>query len=251
MKFSQFFSVDSPKAIKAQEYGWLNAINYMAPAELGGVGNLCPHSSAACRALCLGWFSGQASMVKKGTGKRVVGYTRKSRVAKAQMFMKDRDAFLKELAVGINRVKRKARQEGLEVCVRLNGATDIAWEGIRFPNSGSNVFDLWPLTQFVDYTKSKRRALNHSAGMFPPNYHLTFSRSETNEDDCETVLASGGNVAVVSSLPPPATYLGYPVIDGDKHDLRHLDPKGVVVWLKPKGAKAKADKSGFVVRELN
>ena len=46
----------------------------------------------------------------------------------------------------------------------------------------------------------------------------------------------------------PAEYLGYPVIDGDRHDLRHLDGRGVVVALSPKGRKAKADKSGFVVR---
>jgi hypothetical protein len=46
----------------------------------------------------------------------------------------------------------------------------------------------------------------------------------------------------------PATWHDYPVIDGDTHDLRHLDPKGVVVGLSPKGNKAKHDRSGFVVR---
>ena len=35
-------------------------------------------------------------------------------------------------------------------------------------------------------------------------------------------------------------------IDGDKTDLRFLDPSGVVVALSAKG-KAKQDKSGFVV----
>ena len=37
---THFFSLDSPKAIKAQAYGYLNAINYMAPASTAGVGNL-------------------------------------------------------------------------------------------------------------------------------------------------------------------------------------------------------------------
>jgi len=36
------------------------------------------------------------------------------------------------------------------------------------------------------------------------------------------------------------------VIDGDKDDLRFLDPKGVVVGLIAKG-KAKRDTSGFVI----
>ena len=30
MLFQRFFSLDSAKAIKAREYGYLNAINYMA-----------------------------------------------------------------------------------------------------------------------------------------------------------------------------------------------------------------------------
>jgi hypothetical protein len=39
-----------------------------------------------------------------------------------------------------------------------------------------------------------------------------------------------------------------PVIDGDEHDLRHLDGRGVVIGLSPKGPRAKHDKSGFVIR---
>jgi hypothetical protein len=39
--------------------------------------------------------------------------------------------------------------------------------------------------------------------------------------------------------------LGREVINGDKHDLRHLDPKKVIVGLIAKG-KAKKDFNGFV-----
>ena len=127
--------------------------------------------------------------------------------------------------------------------MRLNGATDLAWEGLS-----PETFTANPDIQFVDYTKSPKRALAHATGKMPRNYHLTFSRSETNEAQCLEVLAAGGNVAVVSSQPMPDAYLGAPVIDGDESDLRHVDPPGVVVWLSPKGAKAKADRSGFVVR---
>ena len=31
LQFKRFFSVDSPKAIKAKKFRYLNAINYMAP----------------------------------------------------------------------------------------------------------------------------------------------------------------------------------------------------------------------------
>ena len=84
-------------------------------------------------------------------------------------------------------------------------------------------------------------------GKMPENYHLTFSRSEeTSDDRMLRILNKGGNVAVVFRGSLPKTYLGYPVIDGDKNDLRFKDPKGVVVGLVEKGL-AKKDETGFVV----
>ena len=220
--------------MKAQKYGWLNAINYMAPHRLAGVGNLCPHASAGCIALCLGEHSGNAALYPA---------VLKSRIAKAQLMMRDRQAFLKEMTAGIRRARTTAKHQKLKLCVRLNGATDIAWERLA-PAIFADNADI----QFVDYTKSPKRAIEHAQGKLPANYHLTFSRSETNEAQCQLVLDAGGNVAVVFAGPFPAEYLGFPVINGDAHDLRHLDGRGVVVALSPKGRKAKADKSGFVVR---
>ena len=150
----------------------------------------------------------------------------------------------------------RADRLGLKLCVRLNGATDIAWEGVRLPwgsDTYANIFSAFPDVQFVDYTKSVKRALRAQTDpTWPKNYHLTFSRSETNEADCLRVLHNGGNVAVVFAGEKPKRYLNHLVIDGDLHDLRHLDPRdgdcGVIVGLSPKGRKAKADTSGFVVR---
>jgi hypothetical protein len=236
-QFRRFFSVDNPKAVKAQKLGWLNAINYMAPHKLSGV-NLCPFASKGCIKLCLGEHSGNAALYPT---------VLKSRIAKAQYFMRDRKAFMAEMIGHIRTHLIQARNADLRLCVRLNGATDIAWER-QYDQDGFTVFANFPAVQFVDYTKSKARALAHARGEFPPNYHLTFSRSETNEADCREVLAAGGNVAVVFAGAFPSTYLGSPVIDGDQSDLRHLDSRGgVVVALSPKGAKAKRDKSGFVV----
>jgi len=58
-------------------------------------------------------------------------------------------------------------------------------------------------------------------------------------------------VAVIFAhgLPAIRNLWGHPVIDGDKHDLRFLDPRGVIVGLTPKGNKAKRDMSGFVLRD--
>ena len=235
---NRIFSLDNPKAIKAQQYGWLNAIHYMAPHGLAGVGNLCPHASAGCIALCLGQHSGAATYYPS---------VLRSRIAKAKRFMRERKDYLSDMTRAIRSAIQKADKAGLLLCVRPNGSTDIAFEAIR-DGEGTTLMERFPSVQFTDYTKHLKRALAHANGAFPSNYHLTFSHSETNEADCLQVLNAGGNVAVVFANGLPETYLGFPVINGDDHDLRHLDPRGVVVGLSPKGPAARRDKSGFVVR---
>lgn len=259
---NQIFSLNSPKAVKAIGYGWLNAIHYLAPADLSGT-NLCPKSTASCRALCLGWFSGQASMVvdlEHGTNS-----VRASRVAKARRFMSDRPAYMRDVCLSIATAWRKACAERLRLCVRMNGSSDIAWEGVSFvvdevlarqlatilrrcivPGRYRNLMALFSDIQFVDYTKIAGRF----SRALPPNYHLVLSRTEGNDSDVSRVVAAGGTAAVVFAGPLPEMWRGVAVIDGDKHDLRHLDPRGVIVGLSPKGGKAKRDVSGFVVREV-
>jgi hypothetical protein len=97
----------------------------------------------------------------------------------------------------------------------------------------------------MDYTKEVSRILDRS---LPANYHLTFSRSEINELDCLCVLKCGHNVtAVFRKAPFPATFWGYPVIDGDVDDLRFLDPEPSVVGLRARGVAARNDVTEFVL----
>ena len=234
---NRIFSIDNPKAIKAQAFGYLNAIHYMAPHKLAGVGNLCGDASEGCIALCLGQHSGAAVYYPA-----VI----QSRIVKARRFMKNRQAYLQDMAHSIELAFRKSLKSNLKLCIRPNGSTDIAWEGIKL--NGVNLMQSFPEIQFTDYTKSFKRAIAHAQGKLPKNYHLTFSHSEKNEAQCVEVLRAGGNVAVVFASGRPALWNGFPTIDGDKHDLRHLDGQGVVVALTPKGHKAKRDTSGFVVR---
>jgi hypothetical protein len=243
---NRIFSVDSAKAVKAQSYGWLNAIHYLAPAAIAGAGNVCPNASPACLALCLGWFSGQASMVADLD--KSSNSVRASRITKTRRFMHDRKAYLRDMVRSIENLQARARKMDMGLCVRLNGSSDIPWESIK-AEGGRNLFDLFPNVAFVDYTKSVKRMLRFCAGDMPANYHLTFSRSETNEADCARVLAAGGNIAVVFADGAwKTTFMGRVVVSGDKHDLRHLDPKNVVIGLSPKGNRAKNDALGFVVR---
>jgi hypothetical protein len=243
-KAPTIFSIDSPKAIKAQSFGWLNAIHYLAPADLSGT-DLCPYSTVGCRALCIGWFSGQAAMLPDRRLKRGSNMVRKSRIRKARMFMHDRLNYLQLVARSIKNLVARAARDGMKLCVRLNGSSDIAWEGIRL--NGQTMFEMFPDVVFVDYTKNPRRFERK----LPLNYCLTFSRSEDNEAVALELLGRGVNVAVVFAGEKPASWNGYAVVDGDKHDLRHLDPReprGFVIGLSPKGRVAKKDTSGFVVR---
>jgi hypothetical protein len=240
---NRIFSFDSAKAIKAQGYGYLNAIHYMAPADTAGVGNLCPKATASCRELCLGWYSGQAGMVANDADLNSV---RASRIEKARRFMTDRAAYMRDIVRSIELAQIKARRMRKRLCVRLNGSTDIAWEGVACERNGKryrNVMEAFLRIQFVDYTKLS----NRFSKPLPKNYDLTLSRTERNESAVVKIVSGGANAAVVFASKPE-TYLGFRVIDGDAHDLRHLDPKGVIVALSPKGAKAKRDATGFVVR---
>ena len=103
------------------------------------------------------------------------------------------------------------------------------------------MFQLFPDVQFYDYTK----ILNRKVQAYP-NYHLTFSRAESNDRDVAKAIAAGMNVAVVFD-EMPKRYMGKRVVNADTDDLRFLDPKGVVLGLTAKG-RAKKDTSGFVVR---
>ena len=122
-----------------------------------------------------------------------------------------------------------------------------------FTVDGKTVFEIFPDVQWYDYTKIAKRMFPGSDASKYQNYHLTFSRSESNEAIAKTVIGTGGNVAVVfgngakkGKVKLPKQFWGYSVICGDTNDLRFLDKKGVIVGLTAKG-KAKKDMSGFVV----
>jgi hypothetical protein len=163
------------------------------------------------------------------------------RVKKTVMFAKEREKFMSLLMQDIQYGIRKAKKEGLEFVVRLNGTSDIAWEKIPCDEM-NNIMDCFPDIQFYDYTKSPARILTYLAGRMSSNYHLTFSRSESNALMAKNLFEDGANVAIV--------YVDIPkhekVIDGDTSDLRFMDPSNSIVALKAKG-KAKKDTSGFVV----
>jgi len=166
-----------------------------------------------------------------------------------------------ELYTDIRKLRDAAFRKRMIPLVRLNGTSDIPWENVA--RGSASLMKLFPFVQFYDYTKSVTRMRRFLYGELPANYHLTFSRSECNNDACYTILSEGGNVAIVFSTRKgaqlPATWNGYRVIDGDVDDARPSDnqhgangspsikARGVVIGLRAKG-KARHDTTGFVIQ---
>ncbi len=224
------------KTAKSIGHGVLSTIMHLAPSDVSGF-NVCPKASQGCRMACL-----------NTAGRGRFETTQLARIQKTLYFVKARREFIEQLCREIRRLELKAELMGLKAVVRLNGTSDLQFELIRIDSAiygdTISVFEIFPNVQFYDYTKILKR-LEPARAL--PNYHLTFSASESNDHECQQALSMGFNVAMVFDAIP-TFYMGAKVINGDAHDLRFLDPKGGhIVGLKAKG-KAKTDVSGFVRR---
>jgi len=236
-KRKKLLSVNAdPKTSKGVQMGYLTAIQYLAPSKLSGK-DLCTSASAGCRKGCLN-FAGRGRFSN----------VQIARLNKTRFFLDYRDEYFESLIWDIHALERKAKRENLIPCVRLNGTSDIMYE--RLQHNGANIMEHFPDMIMYDYTKHYRRIFDDigQAWPIPDNYHLTFSRSEVNQDHCLALNVKHPrvNVAVVFNGALPGRYMGRPVFNADESDLRFLDPPGVIVGLKAKG-KAKRDTSGFVV----
>jgi len=221
------------KTIKSEKVGVLTGIIYMSPYNLSGK-NVCPGASAGCAAACL-----------NTAGRGAMNVVQAARLKKTQRFFQDRQQFLWDLVNEISALRRKAKAKGMKAAVRLNGTSDLPYERYKIRDTGKNIMQLFPDVQFYDYTKLENRIVGQQ---LPDNYHLTFSRAEDNDHKLAAVLEHT-SAAVVFSGELPATWRGYPVIDGDEHDARFTDAgAGVIIGLTAKG-KARHDASGFVVTE--
>jgi hypothetical protein len=165
-----------------------------------------------------------------------------ARDARTALYLERPVVFIKRLRAELTLLEAEALQHGLKPAARLNGTSDLLWE--RFD---PDLFSDFPEIQFFDYTKISQRMLNFLDGKFPPNYHLTFSADACGRHHATYVNSRGGNVAVVFWPFVPKTWWGIAVINGDRHDARFLDPKGVIVGLKAKGL-ARVDVHGFTAR---
>lgn len=229
-------TTQNAKTIKGEELGWLTGILYLGHTQNGVYSLfrtrlLCPFSTEDCRDACL---------VHAGRG--MMSSVIDAREDKADLVLHGpRTDLYHKLDRDIKELHKLASKRGLRACVRLNGTSDLMWARI-FPT----LFTKWSFIQFYDYTKYHFWIYTGEVYPRPPNYHLTYSMRFNNkvaDEPGDIGLPDDINMAVVFDTPKgqplPETYKGRRVIDGDLHDLRFLDPPGVVVGLRVKGHHAK------------
>ena len=205
------------KMAKGEKFGYKTAILHLAPFDLSGK-NVCPKASEECVAACL-----------NTSGRGQMGSVQKARLDKTNLFWTNKNAFLWQLSREIEQLKKRAAKQGYKFAVRLNGTSDLAWHRMKV-DGGGTIHELHPDVQFYEYTKVLNY-LNHDH----KNLHVTFSDSGRNNADIAAAIRSGHNVAVVFKDKLPKKYLNKRVINGDEHDLRFKDPRGVIVGLVAKG----------------
>jgi hypothetical protein len=191
------------------------------PLPLRGNG-LCAGSNKACRGACL-LHSGQNPMADAATP---------AKLSRTESLLLEPVAWVRMMAAAIEWHRDWCIKRKLVPYVRLNPLSDIPWE-LFVPG----LTEAFPAVTFYDYTKVPSRQPG-------PGYDLTFSFSGTNGQKLVQELGEERRVAVVFLLPRPCgrykapcsrvdelTFLGRPVLDGNKHDFRPLDPPGAVVGL--------------------
>lgn len=213
------------KLAKGADSGYRTWGLSLLPHRLGGIGNVCPHASRGCIRACLN-ETGLASVFPAITF---------ARLCRRMLWHLEREWFLERLHT---QLARKA-QAG-PCAVRLNVFSDIPWERFGVPQAHP---DVW----FYDYTKAPGRA-----GLVCPNYWVTLSRSERNDQSVLQALRRRQNAAVVFYQPGPyagnraglqvlpRSWRGFDVIDGDRTDLRFTDPRGRSRGGKVVGLRLKA-----------
>ena len=233
----QLLTYSTPKTIKGEASGYLTLIQYLSPANLSGH-NVCPYSTEGCRSSCLN-TAGRGGIIKSGETTNAI---QTARLRRTLSWLSDPAKHIDLLEADILLGHEVAHKRGMKLAVRLNGTSDIDWGLTRlFKKFGRNGVGV----RFYDYTKAPFKARKRTLTK-NPDYHLTYSVSEKPDSiaDAREYLAHGINAAVVFKNKP-ATFEGLPVVDGDAHDLRFLDPRGCYVGLKAKG-RARKDVSGFV-----
>lgn len=212
---------------------WLEIIGKPAPWKWL---NVCPYSTPGCRGACL-----------VDSGRLGMAPAKRAMLARTALYcMSHQEA---HPAVGkfwslaeheIRLHNRRVRAEGKTLVVRLDGTSQINIE-----EQAPWILDMHPDVIFQDYLKGP-----YKTGWTRANRYVVSSGTER---DTEVTIRNRGNVVfpvnVPKDAPLPPRFMGRLVTDGDKHDLRFLDPqRSRAVLVRMKGNNK--DMHGFI-REVS
>jgi hypothetical protein len=220
-------------------------ILYLAPVDQNSKKkNLCPFASKGCAEACL-YSAGRGAFTNVKT----------ARMNKTEYFVQDPKTFTAQLILEIEFLRIRAKREGKQIAVRLNGTADIdflflfkKYHNWDYEEKAERPGDKVSGIYFYDYTPNKAKYFRYQW----TKYALIFSRKEDNEEEVKEVLNRNGKVsAVFLETTKKPNYKGYPIYDGDERDDKIIDlanvSTGLILSLKAKG-KAKKDTTGFVIR---
>ena len=187
---------------------------------------LCPNSKAAgCFDDCL-----------KSAGRGRFDNVAKARMRKTEFLLNDPKGFMHKLHTELSNFEKLCLRNKQQPVVRLNTISDFNWRSTK---------EMFPNIIFLDYTKVANRIKRKL-----PNerYVFSYSGEAKYQPEVERALALPNQppIAVVFRGKFPETFLGRPVIDGDKSDWVNANSSGVIVGLKAKGNAIKSTNQ-FVV----
>jgi lipopolysaccharide biosynthesis glycosyltransferase len=227
------FTIANTKLLKSKDFGYKSIGLSLLPHRLADEKvDLCGgRSTELCRNYCIN-VSGHQGLDK----------IQDNRKKKTLEFLKDRKEFLKKCSIELNYLEQVANNEGLKLTCRMNMFTDIDY--FKYKINDKSIYENHNSVQFIEYTKHYNKISILS------NLHITYSYDKEYHNEALNVLERGDNLAVIYTNELPNEWNGYKTIDGDKSDLRHLDPKNVVVMLKYKNSMKKGVNNKLLKEQL-
>lgn len=251
----RMYSQSQYKLDKAEaQIGYLTRGLSMSPAHEaaefltrhGGKFSMCGGASPACVRACVGTEAGQTVY----TGSKI------ARIGRTIAYYYNSSWFFDALESQISRDVKGAARKGLLLAFRANISTDR-------PGIASRIQRQFPSVKVYDYT-ALTAAMEMSDGV---QRVYSLKEGADRRQTALDMLSRGHGVAVVFAIPSrskgplPTTWHGYPVQDGDVHDLfwhtardtrrrayGTADRGGYVVGLRVKGRGARdAIERGFAV----
>ncbi len=211
---NSILTVKNVKIEKSVEFGYYTAILHLAPADSSGY-EVCPGRSAGCTFAC-----------NNGSGRGRFDSCQEARVKKTIRLFEERKEFLTQLHKSIKTHITASKNRGLKPAIRLNGTSDLPWWSKKY----GSIIQYYPEVQFYDYTKVIGYINpKKSVATKLDNYFQVFSRSENNMKKVKQAIKWGYSVAVSFELNEnkelPKSFMGLPVVNGDKHDLLFVHGK--------------------------